>query len=84
VTGNPVLSGLVTPVRSAAADLNGDGLDDIAVAESGGSAVHVLRSNGGGVPFFTRVTPVPAGLPVGANPEAIAAGDLDGDGWPTS
>jgi len=82
VAGNPVLSGLVTPRALAAADLNGDGLADIAVAESGGSAVHVLRSNGGGVPFFTRVTPVPAGLPVGANPEAIAAGDLDGDGWP--
>ena len=82
VSGNPVLSGLVTPRALVATDLTGDGLADIAVAESGGSAVHVLKSNGGGVPFFTRMTPAPGGLPVGTYPEGIAAANLDVDTRP--
>jgi outer membrane protein assembly factor BamB len=82
VTGNPVLSGLSTPRALVAADLTGDGLADIAVAESGGSAVHVLRSNGGGTPFFTRITPEPDGLTVGSFPEGIAVANLDTDAWP--
>ena len=77
--GNPVLTGLTTPRALVAADLTGDGLADIAVAESGGSAVHVLRAGVTGTLTFTRITPT-AGLAVGANPESIAAGDLDGDG----
>ncbi len=79
--GNPVLSGLKTPRALVAVDLTGDGLADIAIAESGGSAVHVLQANVNpttGRLTFTRLSPT-VGLAVGANPESIAAGDLDGD-----
>jgi hypothetical protein len=85
LSGNPVLTGLTTPQALVAADLTGDGLADIAVAEWGATpgspgAVHVLRAGvSGGALTFTRITP-PAGLTVGAYPESIAAGDLDGDG----
>ena len=48
VAGNPVLSGLTAPRALVAADLTGDGLADLAIAESGGSAVRVLQSDGGG------------------------------------
>jgi hypothetical protein len=78
--GNPVLTGLTKPRTLVVADLTGDGLADIAVAESGGSAVHVLRAGvNAGTLTFSRITP-PAGLAVGANPESIAAGDVDGYG----
>jgi outer membrane protein assembly factor BamB len=80
-SGNPVLSGLVTPRALVAADLTGDGLADLAVAESGASAIHVLRASVDvlGTLTFVRVTPT-AGLAVGTSPESIAAGDVDGDG----
>jgi hypothetical protein len=75
VTGNPVLLGLNAPRALVAADLTGDGLADLAIAESGGGTVRVLQSNGGGT--FTSL----ATLPV-AGAEGIAAADLDGDGRP--
>ncbi len=62
------------PRALAAADLNGDGMDDIIVPNSfssDGSAA-VLISNGDGT--FTART-----LLVGPNPQAVAVGDFNGD-----
>ena len=51
---NPVFSGLSAPRALVAAELTGDGKVDLAVAATGGSAVHVLRNDGGGV--FTETS----------------------------
>jgi outer membrane protein assembly factor BamB len=75
VAGNPVATGLNAPRALVAADLDGDGRADLAVAESGGSSVRVLRSAGGGA--FT-----PFAILTAVNPEGIAAGYLDGDSRP--
>jgi outer membrane protein assembly factor BamB len=70
----PVLGGLAGPRALVAADLDGSGRPDLAVAESGGSGVRVLRNDGAGT--FTEVAP----LATGSLPWGIAAGDVDGDG----
>jgi hypothetical protein len=63
-----------TPVRSATADFNRDGRDDVAVTEVGG-AVAVLLGSATGL--------APAGsVTVAGSPYDIAAGDADGDGDP--
>ena len=58
----------------AAADFNGDGITDFAVADFGGAAVAIMLSNGDGSfhaqPSLLRGTPT----------WAAAAGDLNGDG----
>jgi FG-GAP-like repeat/PASTA domain len=57
----------------AVADFNGDGWDDLATANVSGNSVSLLLGNGR--------TFVPGGrFPVGANPQAVAADDLDADG----
>ncbi len=66
------------PTGLAAADFDGDGWTDLAVANFGrlgqGSTVSVLTNdrNGGFRP--------PGSVPVGAGPYRIATGDVDGDG----
>ena len=60
----------------AAADLNGDGKPDLAVANSGGDTVSVLLNNGDGT-FAAKVD-----YPTGTRPLSVAAADLNGDGKP--
>ena len=58
-------------------DFNGDGIPDLAIADFVGDNVTVLLGNGAGA--FTAVTGSP--FAVGKNPEAIAVGDFNGDGF---
>jgi FG-GAP-like repeat len=60
----------------AVADFNKDGVPDFAIACHSGT-VHVLLAKGNGV--FTLDD---AGLPAKFSSEAVAAADLDGDGYP--
>ncbi len=67
------------PVAVASADFDGDGRPDLAVAESGqgvGKTVTVLRGLGG----MKFAAPVEVGVP--QSPNALAVGDMDGDGKP--
>ncbi|HZL99034.1 MAG TPA: VCBS repeat-containing protein [Planctomycetota bacterium] len=68
------------PVGLAAADYDGDGRVDVAVARYGGfgsgSQVALLRNDGAGG-FLPAVA-----FAAGASPYKLAAGDLDGDGDP--
>ncbi len=74
--GGPISTG-ANPGSLVAADFNGDGRLDLAVATSLNASVTVLLGNGAG--GFTTVTPgLLPGLPVGA----MAVGDFDGDGIP--
>jgi hypothetical protein len=58
------------------ADLNGDGMPDIVVANSGGHTGSFLIGHGKGT--FGPAQPIP----LGSNPSEIAVGDLNGDGKP--
>src|SRR5262249_613639 len=60
----------------AAADFDGDGAKDLAVANNYSGTVSVLRNTGTGT-FQPAVAYV-----VGPDPSAVAAADLDGDGHP--
>src|SRR3990172_9493422 len=65
------------PVSVFAADLDGDGDQDLAVANSGGGffgSVGVLTNNGNGT--FAPVV----NYPLSGSPESVCAADLDGDG----
>jgi hypothetical protein len=70
----------VGPVGLAAADFNGDGRTDLAVALYGyngrGTEIALLSNNGAGGFFAAQH------FPVGVAPYKLAAGDLDGDGRP--
>jgi Ca2+-binding RTX toxin-like protein len=70
-----------SPLAVAVGDFNGDGIEDIAVAEGGvsyvsGYTVAVLLGNGNGT------FQAPVVLNVGYQPTAIAVGDFTGDGRP--
>jgi hypothetical protein len=64
------------PLDVAVADLNGDGLPDIAVAASGANSVLVFSQTTGGA--FAA----PVAIAVGGDPQAVTVGDLDGNGLP--
>jgi hypothetical protein len=64
------------PLSVAAADLNGDGKPDLAVANFQANTVSVLLNNGDGT--FA----VGAGYPAGLGPRSVVAADLNGDGKP--
>jgi glucose/arabinose dehydrogenase len=59
----------------AAADLNNDGLPDLAAANAGSSTVSILFGIGDGT--FNAST----NYPVGQTPKTVVAGDLNNDGW---
>ena len=63
-----------TPLGIAAADLDGDGLVDLAVSNFYGNNVSTFW-NAGNLAFTSGTS-----LPVGAGPQGITAADLDGDG----
>ena len=58
-----------------AADLNGDGVTDLVVSNTGANCISIFLGSGDG--SFTKVTPDST---VGAAPKAIAIGDFKGDG----
>ena len=64
------------PVDVKAADLNGDGNPDLAIANMGANTVTVLLGDGTGG-FGHRVD-----FPTGAGPHALAICDINGDGKP--
>jgi hypothetical protein len=64
------------PCSVAVADLNGDGIPDIVVANQSSNTVSVLLGNGDGT-FQTEQT-----FSVGAYPASVAVADLNGDGKP--
>jgi hypothetical protein len=65
-----------SPEGIEAADFNGDGYPDLAVAVLGTNTVNVLLRNPGG--GFTAETPIP----VGAGALGLATADFDADGRP--
>ncbi len=74
VRGSPLRVGSA-PVSVALGDVNGDGILDIATANSGSNDVSIFL---GGRKGFTAAPGSP--FPVGRNPESIALGDLNNDG----
>jgi hypothetical protein len=61
-----------------AADLDGDGDEDLIAA--GGGAASIFQSDGKG--GFLPPEPIPTSTPSGVGPEAVAIVDLDGDARP--
>ncbi|HET9804391.1 MAG TPA: Ig-like domain repeat protein, partial [Candidatus Acidoferrum sp.] len=66
-----------SPFAIATADLNGDGILDLVVVNSGSNTLSVFMGNGDGT--FTQTSASPA---TGANPKAIVIGDFNRDGFP--
>jgi hypothetical protein len=64
-----------SPFSVAVGDFNGDGIQDLAVANSGSTNLTILLGNGDGT--FTPAAMSPA---TGNEPTSIAVGDFNGDG----
>jgi hypothetical protein len=62
------------PWSIASGDFNGDGIPDLAVANSNGNSVTILLGKGDGT--FTQAASVPTGI----DPVSIAVADFNGDG----
>jgi hypothetical protein len=69
------------PVSVVAADVNGDGLPDLALANYNGNSVSVLL-NGTTPGAATANFAAQPAFATGANPQAVAAADVNGDGKP--
>jgi hypothetical protein len=63
-----------TPSAVVNGDLNGDGVDDLLVADMAAGTAQLFFGDGAGGLTFVDA------LPVGANPVALALGDVDNDG----
>jgi hypothetical protein len=77
----PTLSGIDDPRQIAIADLNSDGLPDVAVVSAGGgteNTLYAFPNNGGGT--FGTSTNYSTGS--SSTPVCLLSGDLDGDGRP--
>src|SRR5262249_25381818 len=66
-----------TPQAIAAGDLNGDGINDLVVADATGGGVEVLLGNTDG--SFRPTTTL---FGTGLNPTSVALADINGDGMP--
>jgi hypothetical protein len=75
----PYMTGGLNPVAIQAADFNGDGKVDLAIANRGSATVAILFGNGDGT-FQAAVTYTLNAN--GSTPVAIAAADFNGDGKP--
>ena len=75
--GSPFSTGQ-SPLFVAVGDVNGDGRQDLVVANFAGNSLTILLGNGLGGFTATPASPVS----VGAGPVAITLGDLNGDGKP--
>ena len=73
-SGSPIAVG-TAPSALAVADLNGDGMFDLAVANSGSNNVTVLLGNGSG--GFTPASGSP--VSVGTSPSSVAIADFNAD-----
>ena len=65
-----------SPQAIAVGDFNGDGIEDLVIADFTGKGVTVLQGDGAG--NFTAFTGSP--FPVGPNPYSVVVGDFNGDG----
>jgi len=74
-TGGPFAVG-VNPDSLVAGDFNGDGNQDLAIANNGGNNVTVLLGNGAGGFKVAPSSP----FAVGTGPYAVVLGDFNGDG----
>lgn len=70
------------PSTLLAVDLNGDGKPDLAVVNFNGVTVFLNQPGNWFRPFDQIGFAPPVNYPVGVGPETIAAGDLNGDGYP--
>ncbi|MCV5855888.1 VCBS repeat-containing protein, partial [Escherichia coli] len=73
--GSPIVSPAGAPNKIAAADFDGDGKLDLAVAQYNLPTVSILRGRGNG--RFEA----PVSFPAGGDPLAVIARDLDADGF---
>jgi type II secretory pathway component GspD/PulD (secretin) len=85
-TGTPYTVG-ASPLALALGDFNGDGIQDLVVANSGDHTISILLGEAGGIfGTQTQITipgiTLPAGTPftTASIPSAVAVGDFDGDG----
>ena len=69
-----IITGQTAPEAIAIADLDGDGMPDLAVADGDANAVSVYRGLGGGM-FDT-----PTLYPAGPSPSDVAIADFDANG----
>jgi len=70
------------PQAVAIGDLDGDGKPELAVANSGSATVSVFRNVATAGNLTTASFAARADFTTGAAPQAVAIGDLDGDGQP--
>ena len=74
-SGSPFATG-ANPASIAVGDFNGDGIQDLSVANSASASLTVLLGNGSG--GFTLATGSP--FAAGSVPYSVAVGDFNGDG----
>jgi hypothetical protein len=66
----------VEPIALAAADVNRDGFQDLAVVNKGDNTITVFLGYGDGTAVASET------YPVGNAPQSVAVGDFNGDDWP--